>query len=167
MAKAIHFYGSFKGIYEWGHGYISDEKRELWNKFWEEEFPKLDFWYWFKFIPGETTGSCGTLVSILASIYMHPYAIHGILTSTGGHSGCSLPEEKHQYDYTFRFLEPIDQLRQICEACAQYCGSTFELKVTKEFDFDIPQEEFIIKQKTDYLHNCAEKRESPYFKHNS
>jgi hypothetical protein len=161
--KAIDFYGTFNGLYEWGKGWVSLDVMNKWEYWWANEFPKFNAWLWHQYIPGKNLGECGILVSNSASIYMHPMAIYGMLTEGGLSRGCSLSEEGHKYNYKYVFLDQLNELRRICEAVAEYCGGTFVLDTTKEFDIPIPDERFVVKEKIDYLHNCAEKMENPFY----
>ena len=162
--KAIDYYGTFHGLYEWGKGWVSRKAMDMWDYWWENEFPKLGTWRWHHYLPGNDFGSCGILVSNSTSIYMHPMGFYGVLTEGGLTCGCSLPEEGYKYDYKYTFFDDLDELRTICEAVAEYCGGSFTLDTTKEFDIEIPEERFVVKEKIDYLHNCAVSIPNPYYK---
>jgi hypothetical protein len=162
--KAINYYGTFHGLYEWGKGWVSSEAREKWEYWWNNIFPTMRTIRWKSYIPSNEPGVCGSLVSSSNAIYMHPMAFYGTFVSGGVISGCSLPEEDYKYDYKYVFLGELEELDEICKAVAEYCGGSFVMDTTAEFDIVIPNERYVFTDKTDYLHNCAERKESPYYK---
>ena len=157
--KAIHFYGTFEGLYEWGKGWKSEEVMNKWNYWWKNEFPKLHTGTWENYIEPKYIWESGRLVSLSASIYMHPMGIHGTLTEGELSCSCCLPEENCKYDYRYVFYDQLKELSRICTAVAEYCGGTFTLDTTREFDIEIPDERFVLNDRADYMHNCAERKE--------
>ncbi len=157
--KAIDYYGTFEGIYTWGGGYINPEKKAAWDRFWLWEFPKKHCTFWKRYVAPspEEFGVCGSLVGTSKAIYMHPMGFYGVFVEGGVTCRRSLPEEDYKYDYTYTFLNELNELREICEECAKYCGGTFTLDTTKEFDIEIPEERFDLTTEEDYLHQCAER----------
>ena len=153
--RLIHFYGTFKGLYEWGKGW-SRETMEKWNEFWREEFPKMADYQWIRYIPSDEPGICGTLCGRDINIYMHPMAIYGYMYENGFSCGAYVGDDM----YNYAFYDELEKLNEICKAAAEWCGGTFTLDTTKEFRVEVPEERFIFKEKDTYLKNCAEKKES-------
>jgi hypothetical protein len=153
MAKTrfIHFYGTFKDLYEWGRGWASMSVKAKWDEFWRCEFPKMANYQWVKYIPGNGFGECGTLCGRDINVYMHPMAIYGYM-SEGGVS-CGGYADGVEYNYVF--FDELEKLDKICKAAAEYCGGTFILDTTKEFEVEIPEERFDFTDRPNYMKNCA------------
>ena len=154
-ARFLHFYGTFKGLYEWGKGW-SRETMEKWDEFWMNEFPKMADFHWLRYIPGKGFGECGTLCGMNINVYMHPLAIYGYMSENGFSCGAYVGDDM----YNYAFYDELEKLNEICKAAAEWCGGTFTLDTTKEFRVEVPEERFIFKEKDTYLKNCAEKKES-------
>lgn len=154
MAKTrfIHFYGTFNGLYEWGRGWTYAMQAK-WDEFWRTQFPKMANYQWLRYIPGDGFGECGTLCGRNINIYMHPMAIYGYM-SEGGVS-CGGYADGVEYNYVF--LDELEKLNEICKAAAEYCGGTFVLDTTKEFEVEIPEERFDFTDRETYMKNCAKK----------
>lgn len=161
--RFIHFYGTFKNLYEWGRGWTY-EMEARWNEFWMTQFPKMSSFRWLRYIPGSGFGECGTLCGRDINIYMHPMGIYGYMSEGGVSCGASLPEEGYKYDYNYVFYDELEELNKICKAAAEWCGGTFTLDTTKEFRVEIPEERHIFTDKATYLHECCERKENPYYK---
>ena len=155
MAKTrfIHFYGTFNGLYAWGEGWTR-EMEAKWDEFWRTQFPKMADFRWIRYIPGNGFGECGTLCGRNINVYMHPMAIYGYM-SEGGVS-CGTYVDGQEYNYVF--YDELEKLNEICKAAAEWCGGTFTLDTTKEFEVEIPQERFDFTDKDAYMKNCAQKR---------
>ena len=155
MAKTrfIHFYGTFNGLYGWGEGWTR-EMEAKWDEFWRTQFPKMADFRWIRYIPGNGFGECGTLCGRNINVYMHPMAIYGYM-SEGGVS-CGTYVDGQEYNYVF--YDELEKLNEICKAAAEWCGGTFTLDTTKEFEVEIPQERFDFTDKDAYMKNCAQKR---------
>ena len=153
--RFIHFYGTFNGLYEWGRGWTY-EMQAKWDEFWRTQFPKMADYHWLRYIPGNGFGECGTLCGRDINVYMHPMAIYGYM-SEGGVS-CGAYVDGQEYNYVF--YDELEKLNEICKAAAEWCGGTFTLDTTKEFEVEIPQERFDFTDKGAYMKNCAKKVES-------
>lgn len=140
---AIKFNGIFNGLYYWGQGYKNSDVARKWEMFWKYEFPRLKSVFWTYAPPKDNYGSCGNLVSTGAAIYMHPMDFKGVFVGTSGVS-TSTYVDGQKYSCTFGSL--MAELKEICDACAEYCGGTFNLRISKEFEFEAP----------DYLHDLKE-----------
>ena len=150
--KAINFYGSFKGLYEMGRGWISREVKEKWNSWWKNEFPKMASFRWKTYIPGNDTSECGCLVGSHNVIYMHPMAIYGTFVEAGISCGCNINGKKYKYV----FYDDLKALDAICKAVAEHCGGTFVMDTTKEFTIQEPDKRFDLSSKEEYMEKCAE-----------
>lgn len=150
--KAINFYGTFVGLYEWGKGWVSHNAKEKWDFWWKYEFPKVASYKWHTYLPGNGLGECGRLVGNSNVIYMHPMAIYGTFVEGGISCGCYI-NDKH---YKYVFYDDLESLNEICKAVAEYCGGTFVLDTTKEFEIVIPNERHDFVSKEDYMVNCGE-----------
>ena len=153
--KAINFYGTFKGLYEWGRGWMSAEKSSKWNYWWKYEFPHMDVCYWRNYIPGNGFGECGRLVSTSEAVYMHPMAIYGTFVEGGLSKGCYI----NGVDYRYVFYDELQELTNICKAVAEYCGGDFVMDTTREFTIEEPDERFDLVGHDEYMVNCAERVE--------
>jgi hypothetical protein len=51
----------------------------------------------------------------------------------------------------------LEKLNEICKAAAEWCGGTFTLDATKEFEVEIPEERFDFTDRLNYMKNCARK----------
>lgn len=151
--KAINFYGSFVGLYEWGRGWISREAMGKWDYWWKYEFPKVATYKWKRYIPGDGFGECGSLVGSHNVIYMHPMAIYGTFVEAGISCGCHINGQ----DYKYVFYDDLEALTKICKAVAEYCGGDFVMDTTKEFTIEEPDERFDLVGKEEYMMNCAER----------
>lgn len=158
--KAINYYGTFNGIYEWGRGFISTFVQFKWDEYWRCVFPnRTRKCHWKTYVKGSGLGECGSLVGTSKAIYMHPMGIYGVFVEGGLSCGCSLPEEDHKYEYKYVFETELNELREICEEAAAYCGGSFTLECSPEFEIEVPDANILISNKVDYLHNCAERIE--------
>lgn len=157
--KAINYYGTFKGIYEWGKGFISTFVKYKWDEYWEKVFPTKWHCYWNTFVKGDGFGECGKLVGTSEAIYMHPLSFYGVFVEGGLSKGCSLPEEEHKYYYSYVFYDTLEELRKICEEAASYCGGSFVLETSKEFNVEVPEATIILDSKGKYMHECASVKE--------
>jgi len=157
MAKArfIHFYGTFNGLYGWGEGWTR-ETQAKWDEFWRTQFPKMADYHWLRYIPGNGFGECGTLCGRDINVYMHPMAIYGYMSEGGVSCGAYVDGE----EYNYVFYDELEKLNEICKAAAEWCGGTFTLDTTKEFEVEIPQERFDFTDKGAYMKNCAKRVES-------
>lgn len=153
--RFIHFYGTFNGLYGWGEGWTR-ETQAKWDEFWRTQFPKMANYQWVRYIPGNGFGECGTLCGRDINVYMHPMAIYGYM-SEGGVS-CGAYVDGQEYNYVF--YDELEKLNEICKAVAEWCGGTFTLDTTKEFEVEIPQERFDFTDKGAYMKNCAKRVES-------
>ena len=151
--RFIHFYGTFNGLYEWGGGWITPSKQAKWDEFWRSQFPKMSNFRWLRYIPGNGFGECGTLCGKDINIYMHPMGIYGYMSEGGVSCGAYVDGE----EYNYVFLDELDKLNEICKAAAEYCGGTFTLDTTKEFEATRPQEREDITDRETYIKNCARK----------
>ena len=133
---AIKVRGIFNGIYEWGNGFKDRETESAWNWFWRVEFPKKRALFW-KYADGDDFGGCGHLSSMTGSIYMHPMDFNAVLVAS---SGCvKISPSKDGKDYYNHFESELRNLKEICDACAEFCGGTFELLISKEFVIETPE----------------------------
>lgn len=153
--RAINFYGSFNGIYEWGTGYVSTLAQFKWKEYWEKVFPTKNHCHWNIYVKGNNYGGCGSLIGLSNAIYMHPMAIYGVFVERGVSMGCSLPEEDHKYHYSYVFYEELEELRKICTEAAEYCGGSFTLETSKEFEMEAPEANIEMTTMEDYMHKCA------------
>ena len=151
-ARFLHFYGTFNGLYEWGSGWTY-EMQEKWDEFWLTQFPKMADYHWLRYIPGRGFGECGTLCGRDINVYMHPMAIYGYM-SEGGVS-CGAMRDGVEYNYVF--LDTLEKLNEISKAAAEWCGGTFTLDTTREFEVEIPDERFIFSDPDTYIKNCTRK----------
>lgn len=150
--RFIHFYGTFKGLYEWGRGWTYEMERK-WNEFWKTQFPKMADNHWLRYVPGNGFGECGTLCGRNINVYMHPMAIYGYMSEGGVSCGAYIDGEP----YNYVFYDELEKLNEICKAAAEYCGGAFVLDTTKEFEVEIPEDRFDFTDKTAYMKNCARK----------
>lgn len=155
MAKTrfIHFYGTFNGLYKWGEGWTREMKAK-WEEFWRTQFPKMANYQWVRYIPGNGFGVCGTLCGRNINVYMHPMAIYGYMSEGGVSCGAYIDGQ----EYNYVFYDELEKLNEICKAAAEWCGGSFVLDTTKEFEVEIPQERFDFTDKDAYMKNCAQKR---------
>ena len=58
-------------------------------------------------------------------------------------------------EYNYVFFDELEKLNKICKAAAEYCGGTFILDTTKEFEVEIPEERFDFTDRPTYMKNCA------------
>ena len=148
--RFLHFYGTFKGLYEWGRGWDAIMERK-WNDFWLTQFPKMANYQWLRYVPGDGFGTCGTLCGRNINVYMHPMAIYGYMTEGGVSCGTTIDGK----EYNYVFADELAKLNEICKAAAEWCGGTFTLDTTKEFEGAIPEERFDFTDKKTYIKNCA------------
>lgn len=153
--RAINYYGTFKGIYEWGRGFVSTLAQYKWDEYWRCIFPTKNYCHWYSYVKGNDYGGCGSLIGLSKAIYMHPMAIYGVFVEGGVLNGCSLPEEDNKYLYTYAFYDDLEELRKICSEAAEYCGGSFVLETSKEFEIEIPAADIELTSQSDYMHNCA------------
>lgn len=132
---AIKVNGVFKGIYEWGKGYKSQLAANKFEEFWTEVFPRLGAIHW-KYAENTRFGECGLLACIGGSIYMHPMEFNSVLVASAGVVMSEMGKDGEMY-YN-HFGSEVRELNRVCEACAKYCGSTFELYISKEFVIETP-----------------------------
>lgn len=149
--KAVKFYGEFKGIYKWGVGFINLEVKRKWDEFWEFVFPTIRHCFWRNCIIGDW-GEANRLVSTSAAVYLHPMSFNGIFVDNGICSQKLLDDKVYQY----HFKSLVCELDEICKQAAEYCGGTFTMYSTKEFDIKIPEEEFEVVNDDSYILNCGE-----------
>lgn len=147
--KAIAFNGMFNGLYEWGKGWVSNEVREKWDYWWENEFPEMWTTFW-RYVGGED-GECGRLVGTGEAVYMHPMVTRGTFVSCGVTCGCYVGGEKYEY----AFYEELAELERICVAVAEYCGGSFHMSTTKEFDIEVPDDMFSFGGRDEYAVVCG------------
>ena len=135
---AITINGIFKGIYEWGKGFKDCETARKWNWFWAVEFPKNKdgfgrlFW---KYSEGDDFGGCGHLSCIGGNIYLHPMNFNATLIA----SGCACISHIDGKEYYNHFGGALKELKEICDECAEYCGGSFQLNISQEFEVEIPR----------------------------
>lgn len=153
--KAINFYGAFTGLYEWGKGWISHEKKMKWDYWWKYEFPKTHHTHWQNYIEGSMSGECGRLVGTGEAVYMHPMAIYGTFVE----SGLSRGRYIDGVEYRYVFYEDLKELTDICKEVAEYCGGDFVMDTTREFLIEEPDERFDLIGEKEYMENCAERVE--------
>jgi len=165
MAKALtiktrflHFYGTFNGFYKWGEGWTR-ETWAKWDEFWLTQFPKMSNYQWVRYIPGNGIGECGTLCGRDINVYMHPMAIDGYMSERGVSYGAYIDGQ----GYNYVFYDALEKLNEICKAAAEWCGGTFTLDTTKEFEVEIPQERFFFTDASTYMKNCAKKVDEDLF----
>ena len=133
MSKfATNVYGVFHGIYFWGQGFKDTETRVKWDEFWNNLSRRT---YW-RFCPPKDSygGSCGNLVSIQNTIYMHPMDFAVTLVSPGYCRMCVDGGDNKKY-FT-HFSGEVRELLEICNECAEKCGGTFELFASEEYVID-------------------------------
>jgi len=132
---AIKVRGIFNGIYEWGEGFKSRDIASRWNWYWKVEFPKKGHLFW-KYAQGGDFGECGYLTGTDGSIYMHPMDFNAVLVSS---SGCVCTSRGSDgKDYYNHFQSVLRTLKEICDECAEFCGGTFDLLISKEFAIETP-----------------------------
>jgi len=139
---AITINGVFNGIYEWGRGFMSREIADKWNWFWSVEFRKTDHLFW-KYADGDMDfGECGILSCNSGSIYMHPMDFNAVLVSS---MGCICTKRGDDgKEYITQFESEIKHLKEICDACAEFCGGSFTLYISPEYPIEVvrPEEEY-------------------------
>jgi hypothetical protein len=150
--RFIHFYGTFNGLYKWGSGWDGIMQAK-WDEFWRTQFPKMADYQWVRYIPGDGFGECGTLCGTDINVYMHPMAIYGFMCE----GGLSMGGYADGVEYNYVFLDELEKLNEICKAAAEWCGGTFTLDTTKEFEVEIPEERFDFTDRLNYMKNCAKK----------
>lgn len=98
--------GTFHGLYELGKGWDYETSR-MWNEFWKGTNPI--FWKFFQ------NGQEQHLVSTYGSIFLHPMNFTAILSAGYMDMDSELAE-----------------LKKLCTRCAEACGGTFEMEVTRK-----------------------------------
>ena len=154
---SITIKGVFNGIYEWGKGFKDSNTFSAWNRFWEMEFPKKKPPFW-KYADGDDFGGCGHLSCIGGSIYMHPMDFHTTLIS----DGCVCISTVDGKDYYNHFSSELEELTKICEECAEFCGGTFSLYISPEFEIEIPRPTIEYDKELSIKEYCAEIKEGTY-----
>lgn len=135
---AISIKGVFKGIYEWGVGFVSREMQRKWDEFWNYHYSKR-YAYW-KYVPGNSIGECGHLMSTTHCIYLHPMDFHAVLVNDGCCCHNAFREEGGKMVRTVsHFYTELETLKEACDECAKYCGVKFEMYVSgPETELEIP-----------------------------
>lgn len=152
MAKIIKVRGIFHDIYGWGVGFYSQEIAQKWNYFWRVKFAPKIFWSYVQPKDKLTSGVL-TLDTGGGSIYMHPMDFYTTLTSNGGVS-CGKTIEGVYYETCFE--GQISELYEICKECAEFCGGSFTMEVSKEIEInDFPMEEY---NEDTYIQECGVKK---------
>ena len=134
----ISYEGTFKGLYEWGHGWKDAETRRKWNEFWEnpEKHMKWPSGFWL-YAPSGKCNTTGCLASLTGnSIYLHPLRMRGTMFG-------DCPTKTYlpgRFDTPFESCFEIDMtdFKTICDACAAFCGGTFSLRVSRETEIEVP-----------------------------
>lgn len=141
----INIKGVFKGIYEWGVGFVSTEMQKKWDEFWKYHYSSR--WAFWKYVPGDNLGSCGHLMSTMHCIYLHPMNFSAVLVDDGC---CSQIGYENGVEMVSHFYTELETLKEACEKCAEFCGAKFELYVSgKEMEVEVPRAEIPIIEKED------------------
>ncbi len=120
--KIAKIYGRWTGIYEWGKGFVSQEKALAWKDFWQN----FDGCMWH-FVVTEKDSGCAAqyLVGIYSNIFLHPmdfrfYHPEGLdKFSTGLISAEDMAKEN----------VTIKELYKVCNDVAEACGGKFSMKI--------------------------------------
>ena len=118
--KVVTAKGVFKGFYEWGPGWTDLAAADRWCEFWEG-LNATNPCHWRHFMDGD----CRHLVSVGGSVYLHPMDFTLLYRQIGTTKVC-LDDG--------RWVEKfggVDELKEICEKCAEYVGGSFELRDLK------------------------------------
>lgn len=155
---AVNVRGEFRGLYEWGIGFVSAEKMRKWDEFWQERYSSR--WGWWRYIRPKGIGECGHLISTTNNIYLHPMNFSTVLVDTGGCCCVGLKEiDGETREVAYHFSTELKALEDACKECAEYCGVEFEMFTNgKELeisvdDTDVPYEdgvEGIVREKVSW-----------------
>lgn len=121
----LGFKAKFSGIYEWGVGWLSDEKRDAWRSF----FRNLDDIFWSY----HTSGNSEYLVTTGGCIYLHPMDVELALHVIGRVHSC-------KDGIQTEIFPEIDHLKEILTGVADACGGSVEFSDAKVYS--IPDPEF-------------------------
>jgi hypothetical protein len=158
---AITINGVFNGIYEWGQGFKDRNIADKWNRYWKVEFPKNKdgfgklFW---KYADGDDFGGCGHLSCIGGNIYMHPMNFTTTLIANGG-ARISHIDGKDYYNH---FSNELRELKEICDECAEFCGGSFQLYISPEFEIEVTRPTIEFSEDLDIKEFGEEVKEGSY-----
>lgn len=104
-----------RGLYEWGIGYVSRDKYNAWQKFWDSiaDTKMLlgeELFFWRVMKPGNDYGS-HMLVTTGGSIYVHPASGKGVVITYN-----EIP-----YDAV------LEELQTIMKACVKIVGCSIDV----------------------------------------
>lgn len=152
MAKIIKVRGIFHDIYGWGVGFYSQEIAQKWNYFWRAKFTPKTFW---SYVQPKDIWASGTLALNTGggSIYMHPMDFTVMLTNNSGtHNGQIIGDTYYESSFEWQ----ISELYEICKECAEFCGGSFTMQVSKEVETnDFPMVEY---NEDTYIQECGIKK---------
>ena len=129
--KIVIAQARFSGLYEWGVGWLSAEKKEAWEKYFRELGDKSAFWSHFE--TGEGSLASRYLVSTDGCVYLHPLDIDIVLHSDI-ESLVILPDGRTSE--TFPLLE---DLKNILSEAANVCGGKAEFSDISVLEASIPR----------------------------
>jgi len=122
--RIITLKGTFNGLYRWGDGWDSATEKK-WNDYWRNQL-KSYFWHFFEVHKGH--GDAQYLVTTGGSIYLHPMNFSLVMQKFGGCYHYNEDGSKTEVH------SEIEELQEICEECAAFCGGDFaidQFKVTE------------------------------------
>ena len=162
----IYFKGVFEGIYEWGHGYVSNEVRLKWDEFWKnfaatrilDGHEAINWGYLEPAGPARSGCLANTRTGV--SVYMHPMGFSGAALSVSGAVATSGIDGNYDVEYLSHFDLEMCELVAICRAAADACGGSFRLFLSKEFKVEsrFADDVHEVATREEYLREVAFKR---------
>ncbi len=120
------FRARFRGLYEWGVGWLSEDKRNAWNKFFESI--NDNFWSY------HTRGDSKYLVTTGGSVYLHPMDVKLVCTSEVLSYSVKDGERIEEH------ME-IEALKKILSGAAEACGGSVEFSEVSVVEIKNPEYE--------------------------
>jgi len=119
---------TFDGLYFWGSGWKDGSVYKKWYDFWTSK--SGDGIFWTHFLKDDGINKTQYLVTTGGSSYLHPMGFEVLYRLIGG---CYKTNEKGE---KVDVLNEIEELKGICEKCADICGGAVKFTIPKICEFN-------------------------------
>ena len=135
MMRVVALKAEFSGLYEWGVGWLSEEKNKAWDAWFENLTSNMHPSHWEYFVRDHGGLASQNLVCINGCVFLHPMGITCVLHPT-------IITKKNVDGSWIDVVPEIDELKEILKGAAKACGG--DVKFSEVVDCYIDDPKFVV-----------------------